>query len=104
MFGAAGNAMLQDIANKRKTRASQAAYTNAYGAGYNPAGNATTKSVTGDVGKKVVKKSKVAKSPGMFKNPKRAAMIGLGLGVATSVAMNRRGKGVSPGNQSNARY
>jgi hypothetical protein len=30
--------------------------------------------------------------------------IGLGLGVAASVAMNRRGEGVSPGRQSNARY
>lgn len=30
--------------------------------------------------------------------------IGLGLGVAAGVAMNRRGEGVSPGRQSNARY
>ena len=50
----------------------------------------------------VVKESK--KGMGLFKNPKQAALIGLGLGIATSVAMNRRGEGASPGRQSNARY
>ena len=41
---------------------------------------------------------------GLFKNRRQATLIGLGLGVAASVAMNRRGQGVSPGRQSNARY
>ena len=42
----------------------------------------------------------------MFGNMTRGKKvgIGLGLGVAAGVAMNRRGEGVSPGRQSNARY
>jgi hypothetical protein len=42
----------------------------------------------------------------MFGNmtPRKKIGIGLGLGVAAGVAMNRRGEGVSPGRQSNARY
>lgn len=36
--------------------------------------------------------------------PRRKIGIGLGLGIAAGVAMNRRGEGVSPGRQSNARY
>ena len=40
----------------------------------------------------------------LFKNPKKAAMVGLGLGVAASVAMNRRGQGASSGRQSMYRY
>ena len=44
------------------------------------------------------------KSVRLFKNPKQAAMIGLGLGVAATVAMNRRGQGASSGRQSMYRY
>jgi hypothetical protein len=44
------------------------------------------------------------KGMGLFKNRKSAALVGLGLGIAASVAMNRRGEGVSSGRQSNARY
>ena len=42
----------------------------------------------------------------MFGNMTRGKKwgIGIGLGVAAGVAMNRRGEGVSPGRQSNARY
>lgn len=49
-----------------------------------------------------------AKKPlmSMFGNMTRGKKVGIGLGlaVAAGVAMNRRGKGVSPGRQSNARY
>lgn len=44
------------------------------------------------------------KGMGLFKNRKKAAFVGLGLGIAASVAMNRRGEGASSGRQSNARY
>ena len=50
----------------------------------------------------VVKESK--KGMGLFKNPRQAALIGAGLAVAGTVAMNRRGEGASSGRQSMYRY
>ena len=54
----------------------------------------------------VMKTAKAEEKAGLklFKNPKKAAMIGTGLAVAATVAMNRRGKGASSGRQSMYRY
>jgi hypothetical protein len=104
MFGARGNVMLQDVNRRMGINANMAAANKrginrpAVRPAVRPATSKAPINATADV----VKESK--KGMGFFKNPKQAAMIGLGLGIATSVAMNRRGEGVSPGRQSNARY
>ena len=107
MFGAAGNSMLQDV-NRRMAARSGGGFAPPT-AGGGTGGFAPPKAGTGTGGPppingtpQVMKQQK--KVMGLFKNRRQAALIGVGLGVAASVAMNRRGQGVSPGRQSNARY
>lgn len=104
MFGARANIAFQDVNRRMGINANMAA---ANKRGINrPAVRSAVRPATStapiNAAADVVKESK--KGMGLFKNPKQAALIGLGLGVAASVAMNRRGEGASSGRQSNARY
>lgn len=103
MFGARGNVMLKDVNRRMGINANMAA---AQKRGINRPVVSSTKAevkAAGGAAEKVVEKE-AGKTLGLFKNPRQAAMIGLGLGVAASVAMNRRGQGASSGRQSMYRY
>ena len=97
MFGARGNSMLQDV-NRRMAAKSVS----------NVPKNGSGIDLSKFAGKLTEESFPKGKKPlmSMFGNMTRGKKvgIGLGLGVAAGVAMNRRGQGVSPGRQSNARY